>query len=221
MAKARRAGCFAVAICGALLGLHAALVQANSQWECSQDNNSCKPVFVVHNSWHAALVLKSLDIPPNLMPELADFPGATLIEFSWGDEDFFQNPDAGFWSGLKAAFWSSGSVLHLVGLDKQVTAVYTGAEIFELRLSGAAYQRLSVFLARTFSRPQVSDRAPSKPGLFSSSKFYPATPRFSVLRTCNTWVAEALTFAGLPLSPSLVISAGQLAAQVEAHANRQ
>jgi hypothetical protein len=43
---------------------------------------------------------------------------------------------------------------------------------------------------------------------------YPATPKFSLLRTCNTWVAEALESAGVPVSPRMVNTAGNLASQL-------
>jgi hypothetical protein len=35
------------------------------------------------------------------------------------------------------------------------------------------------------------------------------------MNTCNTWVAEALETAGLPVSAGLVITAGQLAEELD------
>jgi hypothetical protein len=35
-----------------------------------------------------------------------------------------------------------------------------------------------------------------------------------LLKTCNTWVAEALQTAGLPVWPGLVITAAQLGEQI-------
>jgi uncharacterized protein DUF2459 len=43
---------------------------------------------------------------------------------------------------------------------------------------------------------------------------YPATPKSSLLRTCNTWVAEALESAGVAVSPRMVITVGNLASQL-------
>jgi hypothetical protein len=196
--------CRAVLLCLLLLAPQA---RASSiEWECAAPQPSCRPVFIVHSAWHAAIVLRKGDIASDRVPELADFPDAQFVEFSWGDKDYFPNPDAGVFAGLKAAFWSSGSVLHLVGLSSDWQAFYAGAEIIELRLLD--------FVAKTFSRPAPADRAQSHPGLFAHSYFYPATRRFSLLRTCNGWVAEALESAGLPIAPSYVITAGQLAEQI-------
>jgi len=204
--------CRAVLLCLLLLAPQA---RANSiEWECAAPQPSCRSVFIVHSAWHAAIVLRKGDIASDIVPELADFPDAQFVEFSWGDKDYFPNPDAGVFAGLKAAFWSSGSVLHLVGLSSDWQAFYAGAEIIELRLVPASYRRLLDFVAKTFSRPAPADRAQSHPGLFVHSYFYPATRKFSLLKTCNGWVAEALESAGLPIAPSYVITAGQLAEQI-------
>jgi hypothetical protein len=39
--------------------------------------------------------------------------------------------------------------------------------------------------------------------------------KFSLLRTCNTWVAEALQYAGLPISSGFVITAANLGRRVQ------
>ena len=185
-----------------------------ADWYCEAEQPSCKSVFIVHDSWHAAIVLSKNDIGPAEIPESADFPGAEFIEFSWGDQDYFPDPHSGFFAAIKAGLWSSGSVIHLVGFSGALEQVYRGAEIIELRLSLDAFNRLRESLSKTFFRTQGSSRAPAAPGLFPNSRFYPATPKFSLLRTCNTWVAEVLEAAAVPISPRTVITAGNLAGQL-------
>jgi len=185
-----------------------------AEWSCEAEKPSCKSVFIVHDSWHAAIVLNKNDLSPAEIAELADFPGAEFIEFSWGDQDYFPDPHSGFFAAVKAALWSSGSVIHLVGFSGTLEQVYRGAKIIELRLSLGAFNRLLESLSKTFLRAQGSNRAPAAPGLFPNSHFYPATPKFSVLRTCNTWVAEVLESAAVPVSPRTVITAGNLAGQL-------
>ena len=187
---------------------------ARADWVCAPSETSCKTIFIVHNSWHAAIVLSRSDLSLDALPELADFPEAKFIEFSWGDQDFFPDPNSGIWAALRAAFWSGGSVLHLVGFNENVGQFYRGAEVFELRLTAAAERQLIQFISQTFARANSNSRAQARPGLFPYSRFYPATAKFSVLRTCNTWVAEALASAGLPISPGAVLTAGSLASQL-------
>jgi len=194
--------------------LIAARALAMASWGCAAAEPNCQSVFVVHSAWHAALVLQKSNIPFNAIPELVDFPQAQFIEFSWGDKDYFPNPDAGIASALKAAFFSTGSVVHVVGFNADVKIFYPGAEIIELRLSVPAYARLVDYISQTFSRSASGRRAEASAGLFPYSRFYPSTRQFSLLRTCNAWVAEALEFAGLPVASSHVVTAGQLAEQL-------
>jgi uncharacterized protein (TIGR02117 family) len=147
------------------------------------------------------------------LPEVAHFPGARFIEFSWGDRDYFPHPQPGVLLALKAVFWSSGSVVHVVGLTTAPEVFYAAAERVELRLAPPAYARLIAYLSHSFARPPTG-AAQAQPGLFANSRFYPSTRKFSFLKTCNTWVAEALHSAGLPVSPGLVVTAAQLGEQI-------
>jgi uncharacterized protein (TIGR02117 family) len=194
----------------------AAYPQAFSPWACVNNESTCRSVSIVHNSWHAAIVLRKSDLPERTMPELADFPAAQFIEFSWGDKDYFPDPQSGVVGAIKAALWSSGSVIHLVGFTDTVEYFYRGANIAELRLNRTAYERMVDYIDETFLRERSSGRARAAPGLFSYSRFYPASRSFSLLHTCNTWVAEALEQAGLSISPAFVITAGNLHSQLSA-----
>ncbi|MGE5220120.1 MAG: DUF2459 domain-containing protein [Chloroflexota bacterium] len=189
--------------------------QTAATWSCVPTQTQCRSLIIVRNFWHAAIVLRKADLVGAALPELADFPTAHFIEFSWGDKDYFPDPDAGVLTALKAAFWSGGSVLHLVGFSENIESFYRGAEIAELSLSAPAYARLIEYLSRSFARSRDSGRAPASPGLFSYSRFYPSTEKFSLMKTCNAWIASALEFAGLPVSPGMILTAAQLGVQID------
>jgi uncharacterized protein (TIGR02117 family) len=178
------------------------------------DGENLQSVFVAHDRWHAGIVLKKSDIPLALLPEVRDFPWAEYLEFSWGDKDYFPAPDPGIGLALKAAFWSSGSVLHVVGFNGPVRNYYPAAEILEINLSEQDFQDSTKFISDTFSRSQLSTPADARPGLSPNARFYSAEGKFSIFRTCNTWVAEALSAAGLPINPDHVITAGSLSDQL-------
>ena len=201
-----------VSFCG--VAACAGQTHSEDNWRCSAQHPRCAVVFVVYDSWHAAIVLPTAELSMKSIPEEEDFPSARYLEFSWGDQDYFPDPASGVLLALKAAFWSSGSVLHLVGFDDEVRRFYPKAEVVELRLSPAAHDRLLGFLTESFKRAESAQRAPARPGLYDYSRFYPSTGKFSLLNTCNTWVARALQTAGLPIAPSGVITAGQLGEQV-------
>jgi hypothetical protein len=61
-----------------------------------------------------------------------------------------------------------------------------------LRLRPAEYRRLAAFIAAT-----LADGPRVIPGHTARDVFYPATGRYSALRTCNAWPLEALRHAGI------------------------
>ena len=197
----------------AFLASACATPKAERNLRAGGDNT--KRVFVVHNKWHAVIVAQAADIAADQLPELAHFPGAEYVELSWGDADFFPAAEVGVGLALKAAFWSSGSVLHVVGFRGPVKDTYRSAEIIEIELSKAEFERLIQFVSAEFQRKQPGQPADARPGLFPQSRFYAANGKFSLLRTCNAWIAEAFSAAGLPVSPGFVFTAGNLAAQVK------
>jgi uncharacterized protein (TIGR02117 family) len=197
-----------------LLLLFCFVDHAAAGWECDASQSECQTVFIVHSGWHAAIVLYAAHISQLEVPEIDDFPEARFIEFSWGDNDYFPDPHAGPFTAIKAAFWSSGSVLHLVGFTGEVAKFYPGAEIVQLQFANPAYAQLLNYVSQTFARQQPGTRASPSAGLYPNARFYPATRRFALWKTCNTWVAEALSSAGFPIAPSFVITAGQLSEQI-------
>ena len=51
-------------------------------------------------------------------------------------------------------------------------------------------------------------------GPYPQSAFYASTGTYNLGHTCNTWTAEALQVAGLPVSPAGVVFAGQVLDQL-------
>ncbi len=174
-----------------------------------------KHVYVVHNDWHAAMVVEASALVAAEIPEAAHFPGAEYLEISWGDADFFPAAEGGIGLALKAAFWSSGSVLHVVGFEGSIKDAYRGAEIIEIALSDREFQQIIRFVSAEFNRKSHMQAAAPRPGLFPRSRFYAANGEFGVFRNCNTWVAEALSAADLPVTPGYVLTAGSVARQIK------
>ena len=203
-----------LALIDLLLLLTAACSAPIMEADLHADGENAKRVFVVHNNWHAALVVRKADLAEGTVPEQDHFPEAEYLEISWGDRDYFPATEEGIGLALRAAFWSRGSVLHVVGVKGGVNDYFTEGEIIEIAVSREAFGRLSEFVSSSFSRPDPSIPAQSRPGLVPYSRFYPAAGRFSILRTCNTWVAETLRSAGLNISPGYVITAASLARQL-------
>ncbi|MEQ9135807.1 MAG: DUF2459 domain-containing protein [Thalassobaculum sp.] len=173
-----------------------------------------RTVLAVNIGWHVGLAFETGDLDRAGFPEIADFPGARWIEVGWGDESFYRDPEAGVAAALRAAFASTGTVLHVVAMPAHPERYLPGAEVVAIRLEDAQFDRLMAYVSGSIDRGGRPRAAALGPGLYPVSGFYPAHGEFSLNRTCNTWVAEALAAAGLAIDPDGVAQAGTLMARL-------
>jgi uncharacterized protein (TIGR02117 family) len=173
-------------------------------------------VWLVDHGWHTGLVLRADDVPAGLWPERRDFPAARFLEVAWGDRDFYTAPEGTLGLALKAAFASRQSVLHVVGFHAPVVEYFPASAVVELHLSRAGLAALARFVDAAHAR-NGGGRAPRiEAGLYGDGGFYPATGRYSLVNTCNTWIASALRAAGCPITPLWAATAGGLLRQARA-----
>ena len=168
-------------------------------------------IHVVSNGWHTGIVLARSDLAHGDIPEINDFPKAKFFEFSWGDAKYFPAPEKGLAMVISALFTPTPAVLHLAGLPAEPRKVFPNAEIVELQLSSTGLQNLVAYIGDSFDRGAADS---GFPGLYRFSRFYPATGRFHIFNTCNTWTARGLKTAGIPVTVSGTLQAEELMAQL-------
>ena len=167
-------------------------------------------VQVVDHGLHAGLVLSRSDLLGKLPALAATFADGDFIELGWGDEAFYRAPQASLGLALQALLRPTPAVLHAVKISGDPRRRFAGREVIEVRLDADGYRRLLAFVAASFSRSAQGAPVELGPGLYGESRFYRAEGRYSLVRTCNTWLAEALAAAGCPLHPATVVTVGQL-----------
>ena len=77
---------------------------------------------------------------------------------------------------------------------------------------------LTRFIADEHERDADGRAIRLQPGLYGASWFYAGRSPYSLSNTCNTWIARALETAGLPVTASGVMTAGDVMRQL--HASR-
>jgi uncharacterized protein (TIGR02117 family) len=167
-------------------------------------------VHVVRHGWHSGLVIRRDQIPPQAWPEQARFPAARFLEVGWGDRAFYQSRDAGIRLALEASVASEGSVLHVAGFDRPPAEHFAPPEVSAIVLSARGAEALAHFVSRAYARDAAGAPVDLGPGLYPGSRFYAATGRYSLVYTCNSWIADALRAGGCPITPAWALTAGNL-----------
>lgn len=172
-----------------------------------------KMIFVGSNGWHTGIVIARTNLPPGAIPETADFPNARYFEFGWGNREYYPAPSKTIGMTLRAIA-PSDAIVHLSGLPRDPREVFPSAEWVAVSLSEDGFRRLLVFLNASFERGSAPRAQKSAQGLYAFSAFYPGTGTFHLFYTCNTWVADGLARAGLPIRVNGVQQAHEVIRQV-------
>ncbi len=142
-------------------------------------------VWLLDRGWHTELALPPGSLEPALLG-LAGRPGAGFVAFGFGKRDFVlaEGPDL--------AAWLTGPIPGPAVVEVTTRPWLPDGAIW-LPLSQQGLAALQGFLAASVT----PDLAPVR--VHGRQSFFAATRGYSLNFTCNTWVAEALAVAGLPV----------------------
>lgn len=172
-------------------------------------------VYVVRHGWHTGIVVAHDDLPPGRLPEADDFPQARFYEFGWGDREYYPALDPTPIMALAAAFASTAAAMRLRALDQPPAGGDPEVDVVGISLTRPEIDHLTAKIAADFDRPEGGRAAVIARHASSASNFYPAHGQFHLFNNCNTWVATKLAATGLPVSPSGVVTAGDLMARLQ------
>jgi uncharacterized protein (TIGR02117 family) len=171
-------------------------------------------IHVLSNGWHTSIAIPRADLSADLIPEVADFPAASHLEFGWGDAAYYPAAQPTLGLALRAAV-PGPAVVHLAGLPAPAAEVFPTATVLAVPLTNQGLAGLIGYLAASFAREGAGKAAPAGPGLYGFSRFYPGTGSFHLFNTCNTWTARALAAAGVPLEVRGVQTAHDLVSRLQ------
>jgi uncharacterized protein (TIGR02117 family) len=170
-------------------------------------------IYVVSGGWHTELALPVEALSGPLSALKPEFPGARYLVFGWGARDYYMAQNAGIGDLLRAAA-PGPAVMLVIPLQISPEAFFGDSNVFVLPASREGIQRLSEFLWDYLVNEQqgILDRVGAGP--YPQSMFYASTGTYNLGHTCNTWTAEALRIAGLPVNAAGVVFAGQILDQL-------
>lgn len=154
-------------------------------------------VHLTTNGVHLNLILAHEDLSPALLDGLPVDEATRHVGFGWGDAEFYLNTPE--WSDLTprralvAAFLPSPTLVH-VSRYRNADGDWYAIPVSSKQLALLDAYLLDAFATDAQGHKQLLPGA----GYGHHDDFLHANGSYSALRTCNTWVNDALKHAGLP-----------------------
>jgi len=172
-----------------------------------KDITGKKEIHLIKQYWHTAIVINKNDIDPIILPEVKYFNNFSLLDFGWGDEEFYQHP--GFDSGLafKALFYATPSTLRVEGIGISRQSYFDISEIvIRILVTEEQINKIVNFISSSvFRSDNDSSVILSEQGL-GRIIFFKAKGNYSLFNTCNTWLANCLVSAGIKIEDNIILT---------------
>jgi uncharacterized protein (TIGR02117 family) len=174
----------------ALLG---SLFPLNTDWQESQTGTQ---IYIYDNGIHTSIILPNTEqTAPQRFPGddfLADRTRYPWVAIGWGDREFYLNTPS--WSDLSpsiavTAFVGSGqSLIH----EDRLKDLKLVGEVKAIRLNAQEFERLTANINAMRTPNAIA-------GYGQDDRFFEARPvhDYSIVYTCNNWVAGLLASAGV------------------------
>lgn len=177
----------------------------------SADADSRTTIFVARRGWHIDIGFRTLDVQAPLASLSAQPVRSQYVFFGFGDRHYLVANNKNF-PGLLAALWPGAGVVLVTMLAAAPDAAFGHEHVIGLTVSSDAAQAAQAFVWDSLLK---ENGVPLfyRNGPYEGSLFFAATPEYSAVHTCNTWAAEVLRAAGLPVHSRGVVFAWQLWSQ--------
>lgn len=161
-------------------------------YTCASSNE----LYLSSNGVHVDIILPKAQLDRNFIKALAIPDHISYVAFGWGDQGFYlETPtweDLKASTALKALFLHSKSTMHV--------SHYKNAYRSWRKISICPEQntQLLSFFNDTFKRDEHANfQKIGKKGYTASDFFYEANGSYSIIKTCNVWVNQALKRADI------------------------
>jgi hypothetical protein len=183
------------------------------------DSAKSAVIYVARRGWHIDIGFAAADLQPPLNAVAAQFPEVRYLFFGFGDQHYLLAKDRSAPVSL-AAFWPGPGMILATGLASSPQDAFGAVHVVALFVTEKQARDAQAFVWQTLDKQSAEQESggngikPYAAGPYEGSLYFAATPRYSAFHTCNTWVAESLRAAALPIHSAGVIFAGQLWTQV-------
>jgi len=178
----------------------------------SSPNPENLSIYIAKIDWHVGIILAVNDNLITQINVVKQFEEYDYVDVGWGDAEFYQSPgEFDLYLAAKAILLPTPSVLRFQGYKRTIEEIINWRDyVFRIEVDSSQYIRLCGFIAKSFSKDSTNQNIITSEKYSGNVKFYASVHKYHAVNTCNTWVAEALEFSGLPVRAADIITAEEL-----------
>ena len=165
-----------------------------------------KEIYIVGHDWHTGFVIPAETMQARI-PQLKErFGNMPYLEFGWGDKGFYQAKEITSGLSMRAIFWPTESVMHVVAVPQNPDIYFPKSKIEVLCLDNEQYALLISFIEQSFYKDNDGSVIELKNGIYGNSQFYKSVGDYYWMNTCNKWTAKGLESARLDISSTFKLT---------------
>jgi hypothetical protein len=178
-----------------------------------QPSQALATIYVVRRDWHIDVAFAVSDLAPPLSSLAAAFPGVRYLVFGFGDRRYLNSRNKRF-PNMIAALWPGAGLILMTALAAPPEQAFGEREVIALPVDVEQAIAAEDWVWAALSKQQAAVQFEG-PGPYPGSLYIDTGANYSALHTCNTWAAQVLQAAALPVHSGGVIFAVQLWRQAQ------
>ena len=175
--------------------------------EIEKTDKDSLAIYLIKQYWHTAIVINRGDIDSLILPEVTLFNKFNIIDFGWGDEEFYQYPDFDAGLAFKALFYCTPSTLRIEGIGISKESYFDISEIvIKIAITQKQLDEILIFISNTIYRESNGNHVLLSESGLGRVKFFKANGEYYLFNTCNTWLAKGLKQAGVNINDNIILT---------------
>ena len=165
--------------------------------------NTRHTIYFIYRGWHTSILLDAKSLAAHVPQLEADLKNQKYVRVGWGDGDYFTGKNKSFTSATKALVASGYSAMQLLPYDYEPLAEIPVETRVPIAISDQGLRDLASYIGNSI-KVDTSGQLVQLPVFGDATGlFFQAKDSYGVFSNCNTWSANALRVAGLPIANRL------------------
>jgi len=165
--------------------------------------NTRHTIYFIYRGWHTSILLDSKSLVARVPRLDNDLKNQKYVRVGWGDGDYFTGKNKSFTSATKALVASGYSAIQLLPYDYEPFAEIPAETRVPIAISDQGLRDLVSYIGNSIKVDENGQLVQLPVFGGATGLFFQAKDSYGIFSNCNTWSANALRAAGLPIANRL------------------